>query len=107
MLNRVTIAAALTLTVASVAAAQTSPQAPTTGSSAQTASGTQTSGSSQTTGQTSSSMNSSDVQTRPATTTFMGDTGLWNVPTGEVDHVVSLVQDEGQDLQRVARADGG
>ena len=84
MLNRVTIAAALTLTVASVAAAQTSPQAPTTGSSAQTASGTQTSGSSQTTGQTSSSMNSSDVQTRPATTTFMGDTGLWNVPTGEV-----------------------
>src|SRR5512141_1731710 len=22
--------------------------------------------------------------TRPATTTFMGDTGLWNVPTGEV-----------------------
>src|ERR1043166_1884003 len=25
---------------------------------------------------------SSDV--RPATTTFMGDTGLWNVPTGEV-----------------------
>ena len=24
------------------------------------------------------------VETRPATTTFMGDTGLWNVPTGEV-----------------------
>ncbi|HEX6975659.1 MAG TPA: hypothetical protein VF147_14740, partial [Vicinamibacterales bacterium] len=23
-------------------------------------------------------------ETRPATTTFMGDTGLWNVPTGEV-----------------------
>jgi outer membrane protein OmpA-like peptidoglycan-associated protein len=25
-----------------------------------------------------------DVETRPATTTFMGDTGLWNVPTAEV-----------------------
>ena len=25
-----------------------------------------------------------EVQTRPATTTFMGDTGLWNVPTAEV-----------------------
>ena len=25
-----------------------------------------------------------EVHTRPATTTFMGDTGLWNVPTGEV-----------------------
>ena len=27
---------------------------------------------------------STDMGTRPATTTFMGDTGLWNVPTGEV-----------------------
>src|SRR5689334_16249090 len=27
---------------------------------------------------------STDVQTRPATTTFMGDTGLWNVPTADV-----------------------
>jgi peptidoglycan-associated lipoprotein len=25
-----------------------------------------------------------EVETRPATTTFMGDTGLWNVPTAEV-----------------------
>ena len=25
-----------------------------------------------------------DADRRPATTTFMGDTGLWNVPTGEV-----------------------
>jgi len=29
-------------------------------------------------------MQAGDVQTRPATTTFMGDTGLWYVPTGEV-----------------------
>ena len=27
---------------------------------------------------------SDEVHTRPATTTFMGDTGLWYVPTGEV-----------------------
>src|SRR3954470_17917643 len=26
----------------------------------------------------------SSTDTRPATTTFLGDTGLWNVPTGEV-----------------------
>jgi len=87
MLNRVVIAAALTLAVASPGAAQTSPQAPASGTQAQTAGGSQTSSTtSKTTGQTSStsSMGSTDVQTRPATTTFMGDTGLWNVPTGEV-----------------------
>src|SRR3954468_13311794 len=27
---------------------------------------------------------STSTDTRPATTTFLGDTGLWNVPTGEV-----------------------
>jgi len=89
MLNRVMIAAALTLAVASTGAAQTSPQAPASGTQAQTAGGSQTSSTtSKTTGQTSSTSSmgtsSSDVQTRPATTTFMGDTGLWNVPTGEV-----------------------
>jgi peptidoglycan-associated lipoprotein len=70
MLNRVVIAAALTLAVVSSAAAQTS-------------SGTQTTQTSQTT-TSGSTMTSGDVQTRPATTTFMGDTGLWYVPTGEV-----------------------
>ncbi|HET6819907.1 MAG TPA: OmpA family protein [Candidatus Limnocylindria bacterium] len=30
------------------------------------------------------SMSTGPVETRPATTTFMGDTGLWFVPTGEV-----------------------
>jgi hypothetical protein len=67
MLNRGVIAAAMTLAVASSAAAQ----------------GTATTtSSSQTTQSTTSS--ASDTETRPATTTFMGDTGLWYVPTGEV-----------------------
>ena len=30
------------------------------------------------------STTTTQVETRPATTTFQGDTGLWNVPTGEV-----------------------
>ena len=34
--------------------------------------------------QASSSTASSADNTRPATTTFLGDTGLWFVPTGEV-----------------------
>src|SRR6185295_1170594 len=33
---------------------------------------------------TTSGTASDEVQTRPATTTFLGDTGLWYVPTGEV-----------------------
>jgi outer membrane protein OmpA-like peptidoglycan-associated protein len=33
---------------------------------------------------TAQSTTSTQVETRPATTTFQGDTGLWNVPTGEV-----------------------
>jgi outer membrane protein OmpA-like peptidoglycan-associated protein len=71
MLNRVVIAAALTLAVASTAVAQTTSTATstTTGQSATTQTTTTTSG---------------ELETRPATTTFMGDTGLWYVPTGEV-----------------------
>ncbi|HTM24516.1 MAG TPA: OmpA family protein [Vicinamibacterales bacterium] len=70
------IAATLTLAVASGAAAQTPSQ-----TSPQTTPPAGTSG--QTTASTGNTM-SGDVQTRPATTTFMGDTGLWYVPTGEV-----------------------
>jgi len=98
MLNRVVIAATLALAVAASAAAQSTSGTQTSGSQT---SGTQTSGSqtsgtrtpgttatttSQTTQTTSpsSSTQSEDMQTRPATTTFMGDTGLWYVPTGEV-----------------------
>ena len=74
MLNRVLIAAALTLVIASGAAAQTT--SPTT--SPQPGTTTQTT-------QTTTTMSTSgDMETRPATTTFMGDTGLWYVPTGEV-----------------------
>jgi outer membrane protein OmpA-like peptidoglycan-associated protein len=67
MLNRVVIAAVLTLSIASSAAAQSTSTTTSTQSST-----TQTTASSDT------------VETRPATTTFMGDTGLWYVPTGEV-----------------------
>src|SRR5688500_10474936 len=74
--NRLVIAAALTLAVASSAAAQSS----TGTTNTQTTTGTTTS----TTQPTTTATTSGDVQTRPATTTFMGDTGLWYVPTGEV-----------------------
>ena len=66
-------AAALTLAITSSAAAQTS-------------TGTTPTQTTQTTQMTSSgnAMSSDTGETRPATTTFMGDTGLWYVPTGEV-----------------------
>ena len=46
----------------------------------------QTSGAAQTPQRTAPAAQPSEsmCETRPATTTFMGDTGLWNVPTGEV-----------------------
>ena len=69
--NRILFAAALTLAVASSTAAQSTMGTTTTTQTTQTT----TSG---------NTMTSDDVQTRPATTTFMGDTGLWYVPTGEV-----------------------
>ncbi len=69
--NRILFAAALTLAVASSTAAQSTTGTTTTTQTTQTT----TSG---------NMMTSDDVQTRPATTTFMGDTGLWYVPTGEV-----------------------
>src|SRR5207253_4031807 len=88
--NRLVIAAALTLAVASSAAAQT-PSSATTDQTTQTAAEQSKKAekaekkAEKTTGTTMMSGTASgDVQTRPATTTFMGDTGLWNVPTGEV-----------------------
>ena len=41
-------------------------------------------GATQTQAATPQSTTTTQVETRPATTTFQGDTGLWNVPTGEV-----------------------
>src|SRR3954449_10793706 len=86
MLKSVSFAVGLTLAVAGGAAAQTTPG---TGASPQSSSQTPatTGTTSQATTQpqtTPSDTMSTEVQTRPATTTFMGDTGLWYVPTGEV-----------------------
>ena len=75
MLNRVVIAAALMLALATGANGQSTSTSSSTGTTA-----------SSTSGQTTTSQSSMDtpMETRPATTTFMGDTGLWYVPTGEV-----------------------
>jgi len=69
MARRVAVLCVATLALAANARAQSG------------SSGTST-GQSSTTTQTSSS--STADETRPATTTFSGDTGLWYVPTGEV-----------------------
>src|SRR3954468_20468027 len=69
MLRRIAVASALTLAVSTAASAQSGTSGTST---AQNPSGTQT----------ASGSAASDV--RPATTTFLGDTGLWFVPTAEV-----------------------
>ncbi len=74
MLKRVAMAAVAALAVTAAASAQTSGS---TQSSTSTTKQTST-----TSSQPSSTASSEDV--RPATTTPMGDTGLWFVPTGEV-----------------------
>src|SRR5262245_39276394 len=70
MARRVVVAWAMALAVAASASAQSG------------SSGTSTGQSSATTQTPSSS--APPEETRPATTTFFGDTGLWFVPTGEV-----------------------
>ena len=72
MVRRVALAWALALAVAASGSAQTN------GSS-----GTSTGRSSQGT-QTTPSSTATTEETRPATTTFYGDTGLWYVPTAEI-----------------------
>src|SRR4051812_12554322 len=83
MTKRVAIVLVVALTVAPAAFAQSS----TTGSSQpQQSSGTpttSTTGSRQSGSSTQPTM-SGEAETRPATTTVNGDTGLWFVPTGEV-----------------------
>ena len=69
MLRRVTVACTFVLAVATGASAQSGFSATST---VQSQPGTQTSPS------------DTPEETRPATTTFFGDTGLWFVPTGEV-----------------------
>src|SRR5499427_9481931 len=70
MARRVAVACVLVLAVAGSASAQSGSSGTSPG---QSSSGTQTQSSSTTT-----------EETRPATTTFFGDTGLWFVPTAEV-----------------------
>jgi outer membrane protein OmpA-like peptidoglycan-associated protein len=69
-LRSLSLASACALLWATAAGAQSTPTATTT--------------TRQATPSTSQSSNASDEPTRPATTTFFGDTGLWFVPTGEV-----------------------
>jgi len=71
MARRVAVACVIALAVAASARAQSG------------SSGTST-GQSTTATQTQSSSTATPEETRPATTTFFGDTGLWFVPTGEV-----------------------
>src|ERR1700687_5525496 len=71
MARRVAVACVMVLGVWARARAQSGP------------SGTPT-GQSTTTTQTQSSSTTTAEETRPATTTFYGDTGLWFVPTAEV-----------------------
>ena len=80
--NRVVIAAVLTLAVVSSAVAQTT----SSGTMNQSTQTTETKKAEKKTekAEKAEKVMSGDGQTRPATTTFMGDTGLWYVPTGEV-----------------------
>src|SRR5437773_9072713 len=71
MARRVAVVWVLALAVAASASAQTG------------SSGTST-GQSTTTTQKPSSSTDTAQETRPATTTFFGDTGLWYVPTAEI-----------------------
>jgi outer membrane protein OmpA-like peptidoglycan-associated protein len=81
MLKRVAVAAIVTLGCATMAAAQSSTTGSATGRPA--AAGTaQAPAAPQTPDQTTGTP--MPVETRPATTTYMGDTGLWFVPTGDV-----------------------
>ena len=76
MLNRGMIAAATSAAAQSTTTSSTT----TAGTSGQSTTTPQTT----TPAQTPADTMSGPVETRPATTTFMGDTGLWYVPTGEV-----------------------
>ncbi|HVL68523.1 MAG TPA: OmpA family protein [Vicinamibacterales bacterium] len=84
MLKRVAMAMFVALTAATAASAQSSPTG--TGQPATTTQQPATTAQPPASPQTTdpAGMTAMPVETRPATTTFMGDTGLWFVPTGEV-----------------------
>src|SRR4051812_47549857 len=81
MWNRLAAALVVTVALTGSVAAQSQSTAG-AGSSTQTQSSTPQPAGGQS--QTATPPMSADVETRPATTTFLGDTGLWYVPTGEV-----------------------
>ena len=71
MARRVAVACVLALALAASANAQSGSSGTSTGQNTNTT-------------QTPSSSTATAVETRPATTTFYGDTGLWYVPTAEI-----------------------
>ncbi|HEU4935377.1 MAG TPA: hypothetical protein VFT39_02915, partial [Vicinamibacterales bacterium] len=83
MAKREAILLLIALTVASNAFAQSSTSS---SSQSQQSSGTPTTSTAgaQQSGSSTQPTVSGDVETRPATTTVNGDTGLWFVPTGEI-----------------------
>jgi outer membrane protein OmpA-like peptidoglycan-associated protein len=81
--KRVAIVLAVTLSTATMAAAQSSTTSNSPSSQSGNTATSSTAGSPQS-GSSTSPPTSGNVETRPATTTINGDTGLWFVPTGEV-----------------------
>src|SRR5688500_15430907 len=79
MLKRVAMASVVALMVTTAASAQSSTPGTTPGQSATASQPPASTPSTQ-----SQDVTTMPVETRPATTTYMGDTGLWFVPTGDV-----------------------
>jgi outer membrane protein OmpA-like peptidoglycan-associated protein len=79
MLKRVAMACVVALTATTAASAQSSTPGTTPGQPATTAQPPASTPPTQ-----SQDVTTMPVETRPATTTYMGDTGLWFVPTGDV-----------------------
>ena len=79
MLKRVAMACVVALTATTTASAQSSTPGTTPGQSA-----TATQPPASTPSTQAQDVTTMPVETRPATTTYMGDTGLWFVPTGDV-----------------------
>ena len=79
MLKRVAMACVVALTATTAASAQSSTSGTTPGQS-----GTATQPPASTQSTPPQDVTAMPVETRPATTTYMGDTGLWFVPTGDI-----------------------
>ena len=84
MLKRVSMAVAATLLCGAVTSAQTPPAGQQPATSQQSTAPAQPAGTMGTQTPASQPATTTNGETRPATTTHMGDTGLWFVPTGEI-----------------------